>query len=204
MLDFLIKHLRTIYTAQRRFAYLQHTGYTAVPVKFRRAEWERAVLFFVQHKLNFQRCVKARFDAERRKATSTFYVHPNSLASEKYLPLYQEAQLTLRDEIEAEFETQKNICRDYLLVTAPAYKFVTRTDALRFTLFNSSLNLSNLFRYGLSVAEGLSDVAFCYQDAALGQYLLAPVEYDAVWKGFIPEEFKRMAIGITGGVLHYA
>ena len=120
VLDFLIKHLRTIYTAQRRFAYLQHTGYTAVPVKFRRAEWERAVLFFVQHKLNFQRCVKARFDAERRKATSTFYVHPNSLASEKYLPLYQEAQLTLREEIEVEFETQKNICRDYLLVTAPA------------------------------------------------------------------------------------
>lgn len=201
-MDYLITHLRTIYTAQRSLAYLQETGFTSVPAKFRRPEWEAAVKFFLQHHLNFQRCVKARFDQARQSGQRMFHVHPNSLASAKYLKLYNESCRTLLDEIEAEYDSQRLTCRDYLLTTAYAYGFPTKTQALRYTLFNDAVQLSNLFRYCLAHSERLHDVAEHYEEAAMAQYLLAPREYDQAWKDCLPEGFRQRAINMTGGLLH--
>lgn len=202
MTDYLITYLRTIYTAQRSLAYLQDTGFTHVPVKFRRTEWESAVRFFLRHGLNFQRCVKARFDQARQAGGKMFHVHPNTLASDKYLKLYQAACATLRDEMQAEFNSQRSTCHDYLLTTAYKYAFADKIQALRYTLFDESVQLSNLFRYCLAVSENLHDVAGHYAEPAMAQYLLSPQEYDQVWKEYIPAAFRRRAITLTGGLLH--
>lgn len=203
MRAFLLRHIRTIYTAVRNAAYMQSTGYTAVPVRFRAPEWERAVSFFLSRGLNFQRCIKARFDYERSRAKGSFYVHPNSLASERWLPLYQEACASLRDELRAELATQRSICTDYLLTTAKSYGFATPRVALTYTLFNPSLQLSHLFRYGLAVSERLQPVAEHYAAAAMGQYLLSPREYDEIWTTFIPPAFREQARKLTGDVFHH-
>ena len=201
-LDYLVQHLRAIYTEQRNLAYLQDTGFTAVPKNYKEHEWKKAVMFFVAHGLNFAKCVKVRFDEARLKGRAHFFVHPNSLANDKYLPLYREACSKIREEIDHQFRSQKENCFNYWMSTVAKYGLPSRKDECRFVLLDEhGVSLSPLFRYSVACAEKLHDVAEYYERLALAQYLMSPAEYQAVWGKHVPERLIRLEEKLTGGLL---
>jgi hypothetical protein len=181
---------------------LQDTGFTAVPKKYKEAEWRKAVMFFITHGLNFAKCVKARFDEARLKGRAHFFVHPNSLANEKYLPIYREACSKIQEEIAHQFKSQKETCFNYWMSTVTKYSLPTRQDECRFVLLDEhGVSLSPLFRYSMACSEKLDDVAEYYEKLAFAQYLMSPAEYQAVWGHHIPNKLLKLENKLTGGLL---
>ncbi len=194
--------MRAIYTEQRNLAYLQDTGFTAVPKKYKEREWQNAVMFFLTHGLNFTKCVKARFDEARLRGRAHFFVHPNSLANEKYLPMYKEACSKIKEEIDHQFRAQKESCFNYWMSTVAKYGLASKKEECKFVLLDEhGVALSPLFRYSMACSEKLHDVAAYYEKLALAQYLMSPAEYQAVWGKHIPPRLIKLEERLTGGLL---
>lgn len=62
----------------------------------------------------------------------------------------------------------------------------TREQIVASVLWNDSLQLSGLFRYGAACAANLPEVAATYRDRAYLQYLFAKKAYDKVWGDMVP------------------
>lgn len=197
-MDWLIRQLKAFYVMNKRFHKGLKTGFTAtseaVEPKGSRKVWQTAVEFFLRHKLNMACCVRVRF----LLASKHDIVPPNTIGLEKYLERYQQACEDMETELTMEFESQKQICRDYMLTTGDELGYKGR-ELTKFTLLNETLELTPLFRYCLAVSEGLNKVAKRYSSKAMGQYLSAPREYRRVWGKWLPEKLRVKARRLAGG-----
>lgn len=194
----LVGHVKELYGRHKSLAMSRQGRGTYKPnwkELNKQTNWDRIVDFFVEHGLNIDRCLWARFRLAESEAKDS--VFPNTLIAEKYLKVYQQVCRTLPEELAIDLHTQRSLCRTYLLTTASQYQL--GEDELRFTLLSRSLDLSPLFRYCLAVSEQLHDVARRYSRRALEQYLLARTEYDSAWAGWIPEKLSRKADQIIAG-----
>ena len=158
--------------------------------------WERAVKFFLGHKLNIERCLIVRFALAGQSKVDS--VWPNTLASPKYLEDYLKASEGQVEDLQIALNVERAICRNYLL-GIEGDNDPNTTTVLRRAITSKQLNLSPLFRYCLAKEVNFVDLARRFYRAAKEQYLCAPEEYREVWKNGLPADFVTRVEQQTGG-----
>lgn len=158
-----------------------------------KAIWPKIALFMLEHGLDPAVCIALRFQAAQRAGKGSPPM-PNQIALASHLPLYTSSAASTVDTaaFEIALRTERELCCSRLMYLQK-YVGLSSEAARKFVIYDTSLQLSPLFRYCLAVAVGIADAADEFKEAAAGQFLLAPDGYAKAWKSVLPPKFATEA-----------
>lgn len=155
--------------------------------------WLKVAKFLAENRLDPDIYIHHVFHSVNRR----FPVQPNQLCSSDSLALYREYRVIARqlivEALRSQQEELKRGLRAAQEMASIAGRKFTPKELYLSVLLDEQASLSALFRYCFARKAKLPRVAQLYQKAAAVQYLRNRDEYEEVWDGWIPRDFKEYA-----------
>jgi hypothetical protein len=149
--------------------------------------WKAMAKYFVKNEFDPRVCMACIFNNAAVQTVSG-PPNPNQMYPSKKEHL-KNAMADYRFELKAELAIQAASARRFLLVDADDYGY--GDESLDYMVGNSTLSLSPLFCYCLTLSEKRTDLSDKLESAAMLQLLSSIEAYEEAWENWIPTDLVK-------------